>query len=78
MNVISRTYKLFKVSSKGSGEKFIKEFNTNQEAILKIRSILGLMEFRKCIIDHDSYTGTDIYKDGKKIFVIHKELIYDI
>lgn len=77
-NVLSRTYKLFKISSTDSKEKLIKEFPTYHEAMLKIRSILGLSEFRKCGFDEDSYTGTDVYKDGKKIFVIRKELEYDV
>lgn len=77
-NVLSRTYKLFKISSTDSKEKLIKEFPTYHEAMLKIRSILGLSEFRKCGFDEDPYTGTDVYKDGKKIFVIRKELEYDI
>lgn len=78
MNVLSRTYKLFKVSASGSGEKLIKEYHTNHEAMLKIRGILGLSEFRKCGFDYNPYTGTDVYKDGKKIFCIHKELVYDM
>lgn len=77
-NVLSRTYKLFKISSVEEKEKFIKEFPTYYEAMLKVRSILGLGEFRKCGFNEDPYTGTDVYKDGKKIFIIRKELEYDI
>lgn len=77
-NVLSRTYKLFKISSVEEKEKFVKEYSTNHEAMLKVRGILGLSEFRKCGFNEDPYTGTEIYKDGKKIFVIRKELEYDV
>lgn len=77
-NILSRTYKLFKISRVDSKEKLVKEFPNNYEAMYKIKGILGLAEFRKCEFEYDPYTGTDVYKDGKKIFSIHKELTYDV
>ena len=77
-NVLSRTYKLFKISRVDSKEKLVKEFPNNYEAMYKIRGILGLAEFRKCGFEYDPYTGTNVFKEGKKIFSIHKELEYDV
>lgn len=75
---MSRTYKLFKISSK---EKLVKEFNTMQEATLKVRNILGLREFQKCqyipLYDGNLQIGMEFIQDGKKIFVIRKEIIWD-
>lgn len=75
---MSRTYKLFKIGSK---EKLVKEFNTMQEATLKVRNILGLREFQKCqyipLYDGNLQIGMEFIQDGKKIFVIRKEIIWD-
>ena len=72
---MTRTYKLFKIGSK---EKLVKEFNTMQEATLKVRNILGLREFQKCdyetVYDGVMPVGLEIVQDGKKIFVIRKEV----
>lgn len=74
---MTRTYKLFKIGSK---EKLVKEFNTMQEAQQKIRSILGLKEFQKCdwttLYDGVMPIGMIFTKEGKEIFVIRKEIIW--
>ena len=75
---MTRTYKLFKIGSK---EKLVKEFNTMQEATLKVRNILGLREFQKCdyetVYDGVMPIGLEFTQDGKKIFVIRKEVVWD-
>lgn len=75
---MTRTYKLFKIGSK---EKLVKEFNNMQEATLKVRNILGLREFQKCqyipLYDGNLQVGMEFVQDGKKIFVIKKEIIWD-
>ena len=75
---MTRTYKLFKIGSK---EKLIKEFNNMQEATLKVRNILGLREFQKCqyipLYDGNLQVGMEFIQDGKKIFVIKKEIVWD-
>ena len=75
---MTRTYKLFKIGSK---EKLVKEFNNMQEATLKVRNILGLREFQKCqyipLYDGNLQVGMEFIQDGKKIFVIRKEVIWD-
>ena len=75
---MTRTYKLFKIGNK---EKLVKEFNTMQEATLKIRNILGLREFQKCdyetVYDGVMPIGLEFTQDGKKIFVIRKEIVWD-
>lgn len=75
---MSRTYKLFKIGSK---EKLVKEFPTMQEATYKVRSILGLKEFQKCdwttLYDGVMPIGMIFTKEGKKIFVIRKEIVWD-
>ena len=74
---MTRTYKLFKIGSK---EKLVKEFNNMQEATLKVRNILGLREFQKCqyipLYDGNLQVGMEFIQDGKKIFVIRKEVIW--
>ena len=76
---MTRTYKLFKISS--NKEKLVKEFPTMQEATYKVRSILGLKEFQKCmyipIFEGNIQMGMIFTKEGKKIFVIRKEIIWD-
>ena len=76
---MTRSYKLFKISS--NKEKFVKEFPTMQEATYKIRSILGLKEFQKCntmeLFDGVMSIGTIFTKEGKEIFIIRKEVIWD-
>ena len=75
---MTRTYKLFKIGSK---EKLVKEFNNMQEATLKVRNILGLREFQKCqyipLYDGNLQVGMEFIQDGKKIFVIKKEVVWD-
>ena len=75
---MTRTYKLFKIGSK---EKLIKEFDNMQEATLKVRNILGLREFQKCqyipLYDGNLQVGMEFIQDGKKIFVIRKEVVWD-
>lgn len=75
---MTRTYKLFKIGSK---EKLVKEFNNMQEATLKVRNILGLREFQKCqyipLYDGNLQVGMEFIQDGKKIFVIRKEIVWD-
>lgn len=75
---MTRTYKLFKIGSK---EKLVKEFDNMQEATLKVRNILGLREFQKCqyipLYDGNLQVGMEFIQDGKKIFVIRKEIIWD-
>lgn len=72
---MTRSYKLFKIGSK---EKLVKEFNNMQEATLKVRNILGLREFQKCqyipLYDGNLQVGMEFIQDGKKIFVIKKEV----
>ena len=74
---MTRTYKLFKIGSK---EKLVKEFDNMQEATLKVRNILGLREFQKCqyipLYDGNLQVGMEFIQDGKKIFVIRKEIIW--
>ena len=74
---MTRVYKLFKIGSK---EKLVKEFNTMQEATLKVRNILGLKEFQKCdwttLYDGVMPIGMIFTKDNKKIFVIRKEICW--
>lgn len=74
-----RSYKLFKISA--NREKLVKEFDTMQEATYKVRSILGLREFQKCkcekLSDGNMTTGLEFSIEGKKIFVIRKEIIWD-
>ena len=73
---MTRSYKLFKISS--NKEKLIKEFKNMQEATLKVRNILGLREFQKCqyipLYDGNLQIGMEFIQDGKKIFVIRKEV----
>lgn len=75
---MTRTYKLFKIGSK---EKLVKEFDNMQEATLKVRNILGLREFQKCqyipLYDGNLQVGMEFIQDGKKIFVIRKEVCWD-
>lgn len=75
---MTRTYKLFKIGSK---EKLVKEFDNMQEATLKVRNILGLREFQKCqyipLYDGNLQVGMEFIQDGKKIFVIRKEVVWD-
>lgn len=76
---MTRTYKLFKISS--NKEKLVKEYPTMQEATYKVRSILGLKEFQKCdwstLYDGVMPIGIIFTKEGKKIFVIRKEVCWD-
>ena len=76
---MTRTYKLFKISS--NKEKLVKEYPTMQEATYKVRSILGLKEFQKCdwttLYDGVMPIGMEFIQDGKKIFVIRKEICWD-
>ena len=75
-----RNYKLFKVNDRNQ-EKLVKIFPNIQEATLKIRNILGLREFQKCsfkrLYDGVAVIAWEFKKDGKDIFRIRKELIYD-
>lgn len=76
---MTRTYKLFKISS--NKEKLVKEYPTMQEATYKVKSILGLKEFQKCqyipLYDGNLQVGMEFIQDGKKIFVIRKEVCWD-
>ena len=76
---MTRTYKLFKISS--NKEKLVKEYPTMQEATYKVRSILGLKEFQKCdwstLYNGVMPIGMIFTKEGKKIFVIRKEVVWD-
>lgn len=77
---MTRTYKLYKISTSAKKEKLVKEFPTMQEATLKVRNILGLREFQKCqyipLYDGNLQIGMEFIQDGKKIFVIRKEIIW--
>lgn len=74
---MQRSYKLFKISSNGK-EKLVKEFNTNQEAVAKIRAILGLKEFQKCdtttLYDGVMPIGMVFNSNDKLVFEIRKEI----
>lgn len=78
---MTRTYKLYKISTSAKKEKLVKEFPNMQEATLKVRSILGLREFQRCvyilIFEGNAQMGMNFYKDGDKIFVIRKEIAWD-
>ncbi len=71
---MTRTYKLFKISS--NKEKLVKEYPTMQEATYKVKSILGLKEFQKCdwttLYDGVMPIGMIFTKEGKEIFKIEK------
>ena len=71
---MTRTYKLFKISS--NKEKLVKEYPTMQEATYKVKSILGLKEFQKCdwttLYDGVMPIGMIFTKESKEIFKIEK------
>ena len=75
---MTRIYKLFKINS--NKEKLVKEFTTMQEATLKVRNLLGLKEFQKCeyipIYDGVMQIGMIFTKEGKELFVIRKEIVW--